>query len=209
MTSADWYRNEVWNESVSDSFFKKLSRARSQRDQYLAIQALTLAAKDPHAALDLVNHYFETRKEAGYHDAQALLARVRSYTSLGDVEATIEAYKELLKIEEALPNITTGACYEYPYLVARLNLQTEYPLAMSVAKKAATNSVFPVDIYKACAAQAMILNFRGLFQEAQVQARRAVEAAQIKKSGFRYHQNIGLVGREHKNVYKALLQIAA
>lgn len=37
MSSEDWYRNEIWNDEIEEAFFKKLSRARSQKSQYLKI----------------------------------------------------------------------------------------------------------------------------------------------------------------------------
>ena len=63
MSSDDWYRNEDWNESIEEHFYSKLKRARSQRDQYLVIQALTLADNHPKVTLRLVSEYFESRKD--------------------------------------------------------------------------------------------------------------------------------------------------
>jgi len=88
MSAEDWYRNTKWNNSIKESFFEKLSRARSQRDQYLVIQALSLAETIPQACIDLVNHYFETRKDK-YEDVRALLARVKAYEKLENIEETI------------------------------------------------------------------------------------------------------------------------
>jgi len=82
----DWYRNEAWNPDIEKAFFEKLSRARSQRDQYLAIQAIELAPHLPHAALKLVDHYFETRKSDSDY-LQVLLAKVFAYEALKDIIA--------------------------------------------------------------------------------------------------------------------------
>jgi hypothetical protein len=62
VSSGDWYRNKDWNESIEENFYSKLKRARTQRDQYLVIQALTLADKHPDVTIRLVCVNFESRK---------------------------------------------------------------------------------------------------------------------------------------------------
>ncbi len=62
------------NESIEENFYSKLKRARSQRDQYLAIQALTLADDHPRTSLRLLDEYFVSRKDE-FDDVRALLAK--------------------------------------------------------------------------------------------------------------------------------------
>lgn len=38
--------------------------------------------------------------------------------------------------------------------------------------------------------------------------RQALEAAQVKSSGFRYHQDVGLVGEKHQETIKKLIRLA-
>ena len=38
-------------------------------------------------------------------------------------------------------------------------------------------------------------------------AKLALDAAEVKRSGFKYHQDVGLVGDEHVNVIKVLCEI--
>lgn len=40
-------------------------------------------------------------------------------------------------------------------------------------------------------------------------ASRALEAAEVKDSGFRYHKNLGLVGEEHAETIKKLRAISS
>ncbi len=58
------------------------------------------------------------------------------------------------------------------------------------------------------AANALIASEQGRKTDSSNHAKKAIDAAQVKKSGFRYHQNIGLVGKEHQGVMKKLLKLA-
>jgi len=199
MSAEDWYRNTKWNNSIKESFFEKLSRARSQRDQYLVLQALSLAETTPQACLDLVNHYFETRKDK-YEDVRALLARVKAYEKLENIEETIAAYHAVLKREEEFPNHSTTSYIDFPYWVAVNRIEQEYDFALSTLSSNVERLTFPLDSFKWYAAKALIENRKDY-------AQKALEVAEVKKSGFRYHQNIGLVGKEHKSTIKFLFKI--
>ena len=63
MTSDTWYRNEDWNDEIEDFFYSKLNRARSQREQYLVIQALSLSKTHPNISLRLTREYFESKNK--------------------------------------------------------------------------------------------------------------------------------------------------
>ncbi|MEW5251818.1 hypothetical protein [Microbulbifer discodermiae] len=125
MSSDDWYRNKDWNESIEEHFYSKLKRARTQRDQYLVIQALTLADKHPKVTLRLVNEYFESRKDQ-FDDVRALLAKANAYFALSDLERCIAAFKEVLGREREFSKHQTGVYLDYPYLVATRKMEHEY-----------------------------------------------------------------------------------
>ena len=63
MSSEDWYRNKEWNSEIEEFFYMKLKRARTQRYQYIVIQALSLTDNHPDISLRLVDEYFETRED--------------------------------------------------------------------------------------------------------------------------------------------------
>lgn len=58
----EWFRNTKWDASIAEVFFAKLERARSQRDQYLAIQATALVRSHPKTALDLTDMFLQERR---------------------------------------------------------------------------------------------------------------------------------------------------
>lgn len=191
MSENDWYRNSKWNEEIEASFFTKLKRSRSQRDQYLVIQAGVLAKKYPAISLRLVDFYFDSRKDELY-DANALVCRASALLELGDIEGAMKVYRAVLAREEEFPNMLTGTHVVYPYIVAIRHISTEYEHASHVLNTYADRLSFPLDYFRWHAAKALI-------ETDASHAKQALEAAEIKKSGFRFHQDLGLVGKEHEN----------
>tara|TARA_Y100000815_G_C13333592_1_gene496968 strand:+ start:301 stop:906 length:606 start_codon:yes stop_codon:yes gene_type:complete len=200
VSSDDWYRSKDWNESIEEHFYSKLKRARAQRDQYLVIQALTLADKHPEISIRLVDEYFESRKDQ-FDDVRALLAKANAFFALNDLERCIATFKEILEREREFPNHQTGAYLDYPYLVATQEIKNEYANALSVLHENLDRLTFPQDHYKWHASKALINN-DGL------EAQKALEAAKVKRSGFRFHQDVGLVGKEHGKTIKHLCKIS-
>ena len=199
MSSDDWYRNEDWTKSIQEHFYSKLKRARAQRDQYLVIQALTLTDRHPDVSIRLVDEYFESRKDQ-FDDVRALLAKANAFLSLNDIERCITTYKEILQREIEFPNHQTGAYLDYPYLVATQKLESEYANALDVLDKNVDRLTFPLDYYKWHASRAIINNDA-------LEAKKALDAAKVKKSGFRFHQDVGLVGKEHEKTIKHLCKM--
>ncbi len=200
MSFDDWYRNKDWNESIEDFFYSKLKRARTQRDQYLVIQALTLAENHPKVTLRLVNEYFVSRKDQ-FDDVRALLAKANAYFALNDLERCIVAFKEVLEREKEFPKHQTGVYLDYPYLVANRKIEHEYTTALNVLDEHVDRLTFPLDHFKWHASKALINNDGS-------EAQKALDAAKIKRSGFRFHQDVGLVGKEHEKTIKHLCKIS-
>lgn len=200
MSSDDWYRNKDWNESIEEHFYSKLKRARAQRDQYLVIQALTLADKHPKVTLRLVDEYFESRKDQ-FDDVRALLAKANAYFALNDLETCIAAFKEVLGREREFPKHQTGVYLDYPYLVATQKIESEFSYALDVLNDHVDRLTFPLDYYKWHASKALISNDG-------FEAKKALDVAEVKNSGFRFHQDVGLVGKEHQETIKQLCKIS-
>ena len=139
MSRDDWFRNNTWNPRIEKAFFEKLSRARSQRDQYLAIQAGVLAPHKPKIALKLIEQYFETRKD-DFHDVRALLAKADAHVALKNEVEAVSAYKEVLEREAVFPNFKTSAFVDFPYLVATRRFEGEYDSALDVLENRKLNN---------------------------------------------------------------------
>ncbi len=206
MADEDWYRNEKWNKRIKEAFFAKLNRARSQRDQYLVIQAHYLEKHYPEITLELIELYFATRKDK-FDDVRAYWAQASAYKTMKQYEQMIQAYKKVFRRETEFPRHTTSAYVEFPYLVASKKIFSEYDFALDILSKRAEDCKFPLSFYKWNAAHALIAFDQGRTDDALMYAKKAIEFAEVKKSWFRYHPNSGLVGKEHKLVIKQLLKI--
>jgi len=204
----DWFRNEIWNESIEKEFFSMLSRARSQRDQYLVIQALTLSKRLPQISLKLVDFYFESKK-SDFEDIRALQAKADSCLALKNYDQAIESMKNILAIEKLRPNQKTSMFVDYPYFVATHKMKNEYSTSLLVLAERGNEAVFPIQQYKLHAAKSFIHHAQSEIELAKEHAHLALGAAQAKKSGFLFHENLGLVGKEHSSAIKSLRKLIA
>lgn len=206
--ATDWFRQEVWHEEIEKDFFAKLARSRSQRDQYLVIQALTIATSYPMVSIRLIDLYFETKKSS-FDDVRALCARADALLTAGQIESAITTMKEILAIERIKPNQKTNMFVDYPFLVATNNISSEYVDALAVLDERESDLVFPVSKFKWHAAKSLIHRALRNSDDSKQEAALALEAAQVKTSGFRYHQDLGLVGEQYKDAVAALRGIYA
>ncbi|MBG6207607.1 MAG: hypothetical protein RIE06_25875 [Roseibium album] len=208
MSGNDWFRNKDWNEEIECRFFEKLDRARSQRDQYLVIQAGCLTQSKPQISLRLLDLYFKTRDDQLF-DATAHLTKGLAYEKLGEFESVVNSYKDALKREEQFPNFQTGVDLALPYFVSTKKLQNHYSFVLELLSSIDVNGLsFPLQKFLFHASNALILSELESHERATVHAREAVNAAEIRRSGFRYHQSLGLVGKDHKRTVKRIHQLA-
>ena len=173
MAATDWFRNTDWNAENEKAFFEKLARSRTQRDQYLVIQALTLSKSHPQAALQLIDLYFSTQK-GDFEDVRALSARAAAYQSMGNNSLVVDAMKEILEIERQRPQHKTTTYVEYPYLVASIGMSSEFDAAIFVLKERVRDLMFPVDIFKWHAAYSLISDARQNSEAAKHHAGKAL-----------------------------------
>ncbi|PHS03197.1 MAG: hypothetical protein COA78_18465 [Blastopirellula sp.] len=200
MSLDDWYRNENWNEEIEREFFRKLNRARSQRTQYLVIQAMILSENHPRITLRLVEEYFASQK-SNSDDVRAIWARALAYLNLGDIENAMKSFRSVLDREDEFPNCLSSVYVDYPYIVATRKIEQEYDNAIKVLHDNGDRLTHPIEHFKWHAAFALI-------QDNRKQACKALEAAQIETSDFRYHPGFGLVGEAHEETIKQLCNIS-
>ena len=202
----DWFRNEDWNASIARGFEEKLGRAR-KKEQYLRIQACTLAATYPEVALQLLDRYF-TMSDSFDH-AQAYVDRATAFKALGRIEEAADAYEAALTRETEFPNLRTHAYLELPVLVATEGLRSRFDRALTILDEQADRLMFPVDHFLWHAARALIVASRGDRDAACPHAQTALKAAAKDHSGFRYHPGVGLVTEKHRGLLKDIAALGA
>lgn len=203
MTTEDWYRNREWTEHIAARFEEKLRKAR-RKEQYLRIQASTLATHHPEIALALLDRYFALPDD--FDHAQAYVDRATALLSLGRLEDAIASYEAALNREASFAKLLTQAYVDLPYVVAVREVKTRYDRALELLDKHKARLMFPVDHFKWHAARALILASRNDQDGAKAHAKLALEAASRDKSGLQHHPSVGLVTSGQNEVLQRLVQ---
>lgn len=196
-----WFRKTTWNETIERAFEEKLRRAR-RKEQYLRIQASTLARTYPEVALKLLDRYFGLPDD--FDHAQAHVDRATSLLALGRINEAIASYEAALAREAEFPNLQTQAYLDLPYLIATRGVRERYDQALQLLEAYMARLRFPVDLFRWNAARALIAADENDLSAAKEHARRALEAAAREHSGFRYHPSVGLVTEEYDSVITKL-----
>jgi len=200
----------IWNEAVERSFNEKLHRAK-RKEQYLRIQACTLARSHPEVALQLLDRYFVLKDD--FDHAQAYVDRAKALLALGRINDAIESYNAALAREAEFPNLQTPAYLDLPYLIATRGIREKYDDAIQVLEKykarLASPIAFPVDCFCWHAAYALITAERNDAASAKEHAQNALEAAALDHSGFRCHPTVGLVTKQYDQVVQKLKKYSA
>ncbi len=204
--SDDWYRCTAWTQANASRFFEKLRRAR-RKEQYLRIQAATLATTDPEVALDLLEQYFELDDD--FDHAQAHVDRATALLTLGRLDEALDSYEAALAREAEFGNLQTQAWLDLPFLIAIREVSDRYDRALELLDAPRLEGLmFPVDRFRWHAARALIAAAHSQGGLAEEHALNALDAATQTKSGFRYHPKVGLVSDEYSLLVERLRRLA-
>jgi tetratricopeptide (TPR) repeat protein len=201
----DWYRSKTWNDEVEVNFRLRLRRARD-KSQYLRIQASYLAASHPRVALSLLDQYFSLGEHFDW--AEAYVDKARALIALGDVEGAVTSYEAALERERVYPSLKTQAYLDFACLVVEARILHFYSRALEVLESHRDRPMFPVDRCRANGARALLLQHSGRTREARDAANLAMAAASETQSGFRYHQQLGLVNDTENALAKQIAALA-
>jgi hypothetical protein len=199
-----WFRNQEWNTDIAAAFQQRLAKAR-KKAQYLRIQALYLVDRHPEAALVLLEQYFETGDILDV--SQALLQKAHALANLGDLYGAVAAYEAALARERVLPSARTQTYLDYPALIVSSRLDHLNDRALEILQEHEDRPVFPVERFRAAGLRAVLLERSGQSDAARVFAMLAMDAATETQSGFRYHQDLGLVSAADRELVDQVAQV--
>jgi tetratricopeptide (TPR) repeat protein len=199
--STDWFRNITWDDSIEAAFNKKLSRSKL-KEQYLRVQASTLAKTYPEVSLKLLERYFELPDDS-YH-AQAYVDRASACLALERVGEAVEAYEAAIASEQKRPQLETQVHLELPFTIAVRQLCERYDRALEVLDKYRERLLFPVDYFQWHAAKALIAADQEQPDLAGKHAAEALRQAERAHSGFDSHPTAGLVKNRFDDVKESL-----
>ena len=190
MSRDDWYRNTEWNARISQEFEAKLARAR-RKEQYLRIQACTLAEIHPNVALSLLERYFALPDQ--FDAAQAHVDRATAFLAQAKIDDALSAYESALVREAEFPNLKTHAYLNLPFEIATRKLKERFPQAIKLLEEHKDRMMFAVDFFKWNSSHAIIACELDQSSDSREYAKAALQAADRDHSGFRYHPDVGLV----------------
>ncbi|WP_340588648.1 hypothetical protein [Erythrobacter alti] len=152
----DWFRNTDWDDEIEAAFFAKLDRARSQRDQYIVLQAHHLSQTHPEVALRLIDLYNETRKE-DFHDIRAERIVAAAKFAMGGYVEALDDYLKMLGRQDDDQPMFVGSPLEFAFLAARFRSETHYAAALAQLDSMEPPNAKQVEPYfRYCAAIALI-----------------------------------------------------
>ena len=206
MSSRDWFRNTNWNAAIAAEFERRLKRSRTQKAEYLRIQASCLVKTHPNVALDLSARFLALPKP--YLVAVILNTRARALVVLGRVNEAISTYEAVLDGEKKEVGAgLTDAYLDYAELILTKQLTHGFERARAALHERADRPTFPVQHFRYHSLLALLAASQKLSAEARLNARAALEAASQGKSGFRHHPKLGLVGEGEVEALRRLREL--
>jgi hypothetical protein len=143
VASEDWYRNERWGQEIEEDFFAKLKRSRSQKTQYVKIQAGYLIENYPEITLRLIK-YARENCPADSWEQEFYLYESKAFYRLAEYEKAISCAYLSVEWRIKKPNHQT----EIPYWLAELVLLSgsgkDYQKSLEILSKLHYPTPFPV-----------------------------------------------------------------
>jgi hypothetical protein len=208
----DWYRRQTWSEADAAEFERQLRRSRTQRTQYLKLQAWHLAeTRRPdvaEAAIGLANRYL-SEDPGGFFEVEAHLIVARAKTTLRDIPLALEAYQTAVKLEAKKRGPRYCAYLEYAWFAATNDLSVVFDSVLSAMQSMEeADLVFPLAQYKYFGSLALISAAMQDWENARRMARDAIKA-QGRAAPFARHKDVGTVTEVDPAVERRIRHLAA
>jgi hypothetical protein len=213
--SDDWFRRHTWTEDDQAAFHARLRRCRSafHRAQYARIQAYELHAaggaryaQDALRLLDMIVESWPEEANASVHQQRAECLR-----DLRRDDDAMAAYRATFAEQRRRPSYLTNAHCDFAWWIATSDRRDFFDEALRVLDDFSRGGAlaFPATVYLAEGARAIIEHARRDKARASRHARLALEAAEMRHSGLRYHPKVGLLQSRDEEAHATLVAISA
>lgn len=213
MAPKDWFRQTDWTPSAAAEFHANLARSRSQRSEYLRIQALTLAdtrqLRNAAPAIELSKQFLAINKYR-HNVAQAHAVMAQAFETLGDPREAVEEYRRAVVAERECPNSRGGYYIDFAWFVATHRLLDVYDEVIAALESDLQDRdlMFPVKRFRYFGAIAMMSDDRGDREHARRMAANALAAATIEQGPFDRYPGIGLMPNSVDDCYARVERLA-
>jgi tetratricopeptide (TPR) repeat protein len=213
MTDVAWYRQTRWTPEIAAEFDKRLSKSRGSRSEYLRVQALTLSDTEicdyARPAIDLAQRHLELAPE-GIGAAQMQAAIAKAFSTLGDTDAAIDAYRRSVELERLRPNVRGYRYIDFAWFAATRGLTAVYDEALAAMERNMDKQdlIFPENQYRYFGALAIISSDQGDNECAERMAKNAIVAASAEKGPFGHLPSLGLVNKPTDEIYARMRRLA-
>jgi hypothetical protein len=148
---------------------------------------------NPEVALSLVDRFLAL-PDPYLAPADGFEVKAKALERLGRLSEAFAAYESAIEAERLRPTLITTAALDFAELVVLTGATHLYARILCLLEERQSQFAFPVSRFIAHACRAVILKHQGKLALAAAEAALAFEEKRLDKSGFSYHQNIGLVG---------------
>jgi len=195
----DWFRRKTWTKKDKKDFFERLERSRDpfHKSQYLRIQASYIYKKYPSEALFLLQKLEKEFPEESQL-ASAYLQMAECFIKLEKYDNAIKYFRLSIEYEKEQPSFQTRAFIDFPVFIVSHGMVDFYSEIREILLNSKEKLLFPVDRYYYYASLSIIFEYEKNKEKAKTFAIKAINTSSEKCSGFKYHQNIGLVKEDRK-----------
>jgi tetratricopeptide (TPR) repeat protein len=208
MRDEDWFRNAAWDDAAKQLFRKKLSRAKQHKNTYLRTKAAAIADEHLADALALLDEYMAADEEnvpSGYY-AKSML-----HLKVGNIDEALVLMDRA--IGKSGMDMHAPALLEFVFLVGLYKRLALYQRALEVLNALDDDAHRQVGRpfnrnFEGNAGAAFILYALGQKDDAQLQAKAALELALATAGPFAKHPQWGRVPQLPKDFMDRLIVIA-
>jgi tetratricopeptide (TPR) repeat protein len=211
----DWYRGPSWDLATRERFEQKLSRARTQRAQYLRIKGYELTHANDRsvwaAGRGLLQRVLDEHPDAEFSAIDAHHDLGRSFARQGAHVEAAKHYEESLALQrEHGGGVDRGTPLAFAELIVDAGWQGRYQQALELLSEFISSrpaGLFPSEQFRVLLVEARIAQRVGKADVARRDAEQALELLAQNESVLPRHPGVGVI-RTDKETFRELERLA-